>query len=278
MVLSAAALAGLMIVASGAVHAAVNVILKSGRDKMSGRALLDGFSAVLVLPFAFFVPFPVAAAPWLAASWVVHLAYVVCLVQAFSHSDMLVAYPIARGVAPALAATAAVVLLGERVTAPTAAGIGLITLGVLTTTGGVRVDRRGLGWALATGVCIALYTVLDAEGARRSPSAASYIVWAFLTFGGGIGLVFMLWRGPRFLLAAQAEWRWGLAAGALSILTYGLALAAYRLAPVGRLAALRETSILFGVLLAILVLKERPTPGRVAGAAAVAAGAMILLL
>ncbi len=265
-------------VASGAAHACVNVILKSGRDKVSSRALLDGFSATLVLPFAFLVPFPLASAPWLAASLAVHLAYVVCLVRAFSRSDMLVVYPISRGLAPALASAVALLVLGESLTPLTAAGIGLVSLGILLSAAGIRLDDRTLGWAMATGGCIALYTVLDAEGARRAPSAASYIVWAFLTFGGGVALVFMVWRGPAFVLAARSEWRWGLAAGALSVLTYGLALAAYRLGEVGRLAALRETSILLGMALAVLVLKERPTAARLGGSAAIAAGAMVLLL
>ncbi len=112
---------------------------------------------------------------------------------------------------------------------------------------------------------------------RAAPSAPSYIAWIFLTIGAGIGALFAAWRGPAFLLAAKAEWRPGLAAGALSIVTYGLALWAYRLGDTPRLAALRETSILAGVALSALVLRERLTPGRLAGAASIFAGALVLL-
>lgn len=270
--------AGLMMIASGAAHAVVNAILKAGRDKMSGRALIDGFSALIVLPFAFFLPLPQGAWGWLAASWATHLVYLVCLIKAFERADMTVAYPISRGIAPALAAVVAVLVFSEPVSWITAAGIGGVSLGVMVVGLGRQVDRRGLGWAVATGVCIAGYTVLDAQGVRAAPSALSYIAWIYLTLGGGIGLLFALWRGPRFLLAARAEWKPGLIAGALSIVTYGLALYAYRLGDTPRLAALRETSILFAVGIAVIFLRERMTGGRIAGTAAIAGGAALLLL
>lgn len=269
--------AGLMMIASGVAHAVVNAILKAGRDKMSGRALIDGFSALIVLPFAFVLPLPHGAWGWLAASWATHLVYLVCLIKAFERADMTVAYPISRGIAPALAAVVAVLVFSEPVSWITAAGIGMVSLGVLVVGLGRRVDRRALGWAVATGVCIAGYTVIDAQGVRAAPSALSYIAWVYLTLGGGIGLLFALWRGPRFLLAARSEWKAGLAAGALSIVTYGLALYAYRIGDTPRLAALRETSILFAVGIAVVFLGERMTGGRIAGTVAIACGAALLL-
>lgn len=275
--MSAAQTAALMMIASGATHAVVNAILKSGRDKMSSRALIDGFSALLVLPVAFFVPLPHGAWGWLAGSWATHLVYLVCLIKAFERADMSVAYPISRGVAPALAAVVSVSLFSEPVTVLVACGIGLVSCGVMAVGLGRQVDRRALGWAAATGVTIALYTVIDAQGVRAAPGALSYIVWVYLALGGGIGLLFALSRGPRFLLSAREEWRPGLVAGALSIVTYGLALWAYRLGDTPRLAALRETSILFGVAIAVLFLRERLTGGRIAGTLAIAAGAALLL-
>jgi drug/metabolite transporter (DMT)-like permease len=269
--------ASLMILASGALHAVVNAILKAGKDKMSSRALIDGFSALLILPAAFFVELPHGAWGWLAGSWATHLVYLVCLVKAFETADMSVAYPIARGVAPALAAAVAVLVIGEPLSLPVAIGIGCVSAGVLAVSLGRHVDCRSLGWALATGVCIAVYTVIDAQGVRAAPSALSYIVWVFLSLGGGIGLLFAVWRGPRFIVAARAEWKAGLAAGFLSILTYGLALGAYRLADIPRLAALRETSILFATGIAVFVLKEKLTAGRLAGIVAIAAGAAVLI-
>ncbi|MES2032900.1 MAG: DMT family transporter [Pseudomonadota bacterium] len=272
-----AQIAALMMIASGATHAVVNAIFKSGKDKMSSRALIDSFSGLIILPLAFFVALPHGAWGWLGASLVTHLVYLICLIKAFERADMTVAYPIARGVAPALAAAVAVAFFSEPVTWMTAAGIGLVSVGVMTVGLGRHVDRQALGWALATGVCIALYTVFDAQGVRAAPTPFSYIVWVYLTLGGGLGLGFALWRGPRFVLAAREEWKPGLIAGALSIVTYGLALWAYSLGDTPRLAALRETSILFAVGIAVVFLRERMTPGRIVGTVIIAGGAAMLL-
>jgi drug/metabolite transporter (DMT)-like permease len=276
--MTATQIASVMILGSGMAHAVVNAILKSGRDKMSSRALIDGFSALLMLPFAFYVPLPHGAWGWLAASWATHLVYLVCLIKAFESADMTVVYPIARGVAPALAAAVAVTVFREPISLPVAAGIALVSAGVVTVGLGRQVNRRGLLFAVATGVTIALYTVIDAQGVRAAPSAPSYIVWVYLSLGGGIGVLFALWRGPKFILAARSEWRTGLIAGALSIVTYGLALWAYRLGDTPRLAALRESSILFAVGIAVFVLKERVTAVRLVGVAVIAAGSAALLI
>jgi drug/metabolite transporter (DMT)-like permease len=275
--MTSAQIASIMIIASGAAHAVVNAILKSGQDKMSSRALIDGFAALILLPFAFVVPLPHHAWVWLAASGVTHFVYLYCLIRAFESADMTVAYPIARGVAPVLAASVAVGVMGEPISLLTAFGAGLVSIGVMTVGFGRHVERKALGWALACGVTIALYTVLDAKGVRAAPTAFSYIIWIYLADGLVIGMIFALWRGPRFILAARDQWRPGLVAGAFSIVTYGLALWAYRLADIPRLAALRETSILFGVGIAIVFLKERVTRGRLVGIATIAAGAAALL-
>ena len=190
---------------------------------------------------------------------------------------MMVAYPVFRGIAPALAAIVAVAIFHEPINLAVAAGVALVSAGVLTTALGRHMDRKTLAWSLLTGATIALYTVLDAQGVRAAPTAPSYIAWAFLIDGGLIGGAFAIWRGPVFIASARAQWRPGLAAGACSIVTYGLALWAFRLGATPRLAALRETSILFGVAIAIVFLKERATAPRLAGVAVIAAGAVVLL-
>jgi drug/metabolite transporter (DMT)-like permease len=271
-------LAALMMVASGGAHAVVNAILKSGGDKMSSRALIDGFSAILVAPFVFFLPVPTGAWGWLAASGAVHLVYLICLIKAFETADFSVAYPVMRGVAPALAAAVSVGLFHEPIAWPTALGVGLVSAGVIAVSLGRHMSRATLAWAVGTGATIAAYTVIDAHGVRAAPSAPSYIAWVFLTLGVGIAGLFALWRGPVFLMTARSQWKAGLTAGALSIVTYGLALWALRLGDTPRLAALRETSILFAVGIAVVVLKERLTRGRAAAIATIGAGAVVLLV
>jgi drug/metabolite transporter (DMT)-like permease len=269
--------ASLMILTSGLAHAVVNAILKAGKDKMSSRALIDGFSALIMLPVAFFTPLPHGAWLWLAGSFATHLVYLVCLINAFERADMTVAYPIARGVAPAIASAVAVGVFHEAITIWVAIGVGLVSIGVMTVGMGRKADPKAVGWASATGVTIAIYTVLDAQGVRAAPTALSYIVWVYLFLGGGIGVMFALWRGAAFYVSARSEWKPGLIAGALSIVTYGLALFAFRLGATPRLAALRETSILFATVIAVVFLKERLTLGRLAGVLVIAAGAVTLL-
>jgi drug/metabolite transporter (DMT)-like permease len=276
--MSPAAIASLMMITSGAAHATVNAVLKAGKDKMSSRALIDGFSALIVLPLAFFLPLPAHAWIWLAASGAIHLVYLTSLIKAFESADMLVTYPLMRGMAPMLASLVAVGVFHEALTAAVAAGVACVSVGVMVAAFGRHLDRRVLMWSLITGASIALYTVADAQGVRAAPSAPSYIVWIFLIDGGIIAALFALWRGPTFILSARSEWRAGLAAGVGSIVSYGLALWALRLGATPRLAALREISVLFGVLIAIVFLKERATPARLASAGLIGAGAVVLVL
>ena len=271
------AAASLLMLGSGAAHAVVNAILKSGGDKMSSRALIDGSSALLILPLVLVVPLPSGAWLWLLASWVTHLIYLVCLIKAFEGADMSAVYPVMRGTAPVIAAAASIFVLGDPLTLAVACGVLLVSLGTMLVAWWNAPSAKALGWALATGATIAAYTVINAAGVRAAPSPLSYIAWVFLMLGGGIGALFAVWRGPRFLIEARAQWKPGLLAGALSIVTYGLALWAYRLGDVPRLAALRETSIVFGVGIAAFALNEQVGRSRVIGAGLIAAGAGVLL-
>ena len=271
------AAASLLMLGSGAAHAVVNAILKSRGDKLSSRALIDGSSALLILPLVLIVPLPSGAWLWLLASWVTHLVYLVCLIKAFEAADMSAVYPVMRGTAPVIAAAVSVAVLGDPLTLAVACGVLLVSFGTMLVAWWNAPSAKALGWAFATGATIAAYTVIDAAGVRAAPSPLSYIAWVFLMLGGGIGALFAVWRGPRFLIEARAQWKPGLLAGALSIVTYGLALWAYRLGDVPRLAALRETSIVFGVGIAAFALNEQVGRSRVIGAGLIAAGAGVLL-
>jgi len=270
-------LASAMVLVSGAAHAIVNATLKSGADKMSSRALIDGASGLMVLPLVFVLPLPQPAWGWLAVSGAIHFVYLFSLIRAFEAADMMVAYPLMRGAAPGLASIIVVSLFGEPITLAIAAGVACVCVGVTIAAFGRHLSRPALAWSLLTGACIALYTVADAQGVRAAPTAPSYIAWSFLIDGAVIGGLFASWRGRTFVLTARTQWRAGIVAGALSIVSYGLALWAFRLGDIPRLAALRETSILFGVVIAVVFLKEKVTAARLASAGVIGLGAMVLL-
>src|SRR5580698_1323227 len=201
--------ASILILVSGLAHAVVNAILKAGNDKMSRRALIDGFSALILAPAAFLVPLPANAWHWLMASVLVHGVYLFALIKSFEQSDMTVAYPIARGLAPMLAAGGAVALFHEPISVAVVTGIIAIALGVMFIGVSHKLRRSALLWALLTGTCIAAYTVIDAQGVRAAPTAMSYIVWTFIVMGGAIGTFFALWRGKTFIASAAGQWKIG---------------------------------------------------------------------
>lgn len=270
-------LAPAMMIASGSIHAVVNAILKGGKDKMAGRATIDGSSAVLLLPATLFVPLPHGAWAWLFATAFLHCAYLYALVRAFEASDFSAAYPILRGTAPLVTAALAIGVFGESASGRELAGIAMIGGAMFVMVSGRHISRTGLGWALFTGVTIAAYTVIDANGVRAAPTPLSYIVWMFVLMGGLTVTMFALLSRGGIFASARAQWRPGAVAGALSILTYGLALSAFALGPTAPLAALRETGMVTALVIATFVLKERVTAGRALGVAGILSGAVLIL-
>jgi drug/metabolite transporter (DMT)-like permease len=271
------ALASILMIASGSIHAVVNAIVKGGRDKMAGRALTDGSSAVILLPATLLVPWPSGAWGWLAASALLHGFYLFALVRAYQVGDLSAVYPVLRGTAPLLTALVTLGVLGEPATVQEIAGIALVGAAMFVMIAGRHVAGNALGWALLTGVFIAGYTVIDAHGVRAAPDPASYIVWLFVTMGIVVVAMFGIVSRGEIFASAAAQWKPGVIAGALSILTYGMALWAFSLGPTAPLAALRETGMVTALGISILFLGERATAGRIAGVLGILAGAALIL-
>jgi drug/metabolite transporter (DMT)-like permease len=277
-----------MMVASGSIHAVVNAIVKGrggaaaggsgGHAIMAGRAATDGVSALLLLPATALVPWPSGAWGWLAASAVVHVVYLFAMIRTYTVADFSAAYPVLRGTAPLVTAAVAIGVAGERVGVSQVAGIVLIG-GALLMLGMTRhLTRAALGWAMLTESMTAAYTIADAHGVRATPTIASYIVWDFVLIGALSVVMFTtLGRGAMFA-AMRRQWRAGAIAGALSIVTYGLALIALSLGPTAPLAALRETGMVTALLIGVFALGERLTVQRVAAVAAILAGAALILV
>ncbi|MBX3565708.1 MAG: EamA family transporter [Sphingomonas sp.] len=275
--MTAAWLPPAMMIASGSIHAIVNAILKGGKDKMAGRAMIDGSSAVLLLPATLLVPLPDGAWIWLTISAAIHCVYLYAVVRAFESSDFSAAYPIMRGTAPLITAALAIGLTGEDASVRELAGIALLGGAVCVLVMGRHIGRAGLGWALLTAAMIGCYTVTDAQGVRAVPQPASYIVWSFMFSGVAIVTMFGLLSRGRLLAGARAQWKPGLIAGALSIVTYGLALSALAMGPTAPLAALRETGMITALAISVLFLRERVTWQRGASVAGILAGAALIL-
>lgn len=271
-------LPALMMIASGSIHAIVNAVLKGGKDKMAGRAIIDGSSALFMLPVVLLLPLPHGAWGWLAASAALHCLYLFALVKSFQSSDFSAAYPILRGTAPLLTAGLAIGVFGETATPLELGGIALIGVAVLAMVMGRHIGLSGLAWSLLTAVTISTYTVIDAQGVRAAPTPASYIAWLFVAMGLCVVAMFGLASRGAIFAAVRTQWRPGLIAGALSILTYGLALEAFARGPTAPLAALRETGMITALLISALFLKERVTLMRASSVLGIFAGAALILM
>lgn len=261
-------------------HASWNVMVKRSTDAPADLALLTLGASVLAAPWLFWLPLPAPAAwPFLIASNLIHVGYYATLLATYRHADLSFGYPIMRGSAPLLVALVGAFALGEMPSGLVWTGIALISGGVVSLAF-AQGWRAGAGratlFALANATMIAAYTLVDAAGARSAGTAISYVLWMFFLEGLPFA-AFMLWRrGPAFVAHARKRWRGALAGGALSALSYGIAVWAMTVAPVGAVAALRETSVVFALGLGVLLLKERLNSGRWLGVAAVLAGAMAL--
>jgi drug/metabolite transporter (DMT)-like permease len=278
----------LAVLGAGFLHAAWNALLKSapGGDALLDTATVVAGSSLWGLFVVPFVPAPAPAAwPYMAASAVIHFGYYLTLAQAYRAGDLSFAYPLMRGTAPLMVAVLGIAFLRELPSIPTVAGILLISLGIVSiafvrsaTTSTRTHPRAAAYWAFANAGLIALYTLVDASGARASGNAAGYVSWLIFLEG----LPFLFWvlrqRGRPAALYLKASATRGLVGGACSLAAYGIVLWAMTRAPVAAVAALRETSVLFAALMGSLWLKEGFRLPRLAGALSVVLGIAALRL
>jgi drug/metabolite transporter (DMT)-like permease len=266
---------------AAALHAAWNAIVKSGSDKFLSTVLITvaaSLAAVLILPFIA-APAP-ASWPYLLVSGCLQVAYFALVAQTYHLTDMSLTYPFMRGSAPLLVALVSNVWLGERLTVGAWLGIAIICFGIFSMTVGSRHSNAGKGISLAllNALVIASYTLVDGLGVRLSGAPAAYTLWVYLLTGLPL-VIWTLARRPAALKSyTKQHWPAGLIGGIGSLVSYGIALWAMTVAPIAIIAALRETAILFGVVISFLVLKEQVTRARLAAACAILAGAIALRL
>lgn len=219
---------------------------------------------------------------WLALSGtaVLHLGYSLMLQAGYRASDLSLVYPLARGSGPLLSFFAAVILLGEHITALSIVGVVLVVSGILLVAGLLseshKAPRAGILYGLGTGVFIAAYTINDGWAVKVlliSPFIVDY--------AGNFFRVILL--APRALAdraALRAEIRAylkpALVVSILGPLGYILVLYAMRVAPISHVAPARELATLIGTYFGARLLRERAAPSRILGAACIVAGVVSL--
>jgi drug/metabolite transporter (DMT)-like permease len=271
----------LLVVLFGALlHASWNLLVKGRRNKHAATAIVyifAGLLAALALPF---LPMPSSESwPYLAASTVAEFLYGVVLAATYRAADLSHAYPLMRGTAPLLVAIGSSVLLGERLSVPMWLGVILMSAALLSLIFDARSrnsSSSSTALAILNAFLIAAYTMIDGVGGRLSGHPVSYSLWLFM-------LTAVPWLG--WLTIRRETYRWselrsevptGVLGGACSLASYTVAIWAMTKAPIAAVAAVRESSILFGTVLGALVLRERVSRVRAVAVLGIAIGVWII--
>ncbi|MFC5428545.1 EamA family transporter [Paraburkholderia denitrificans] len=262
---------------SALLHASWNAILHGNRDRFVSMAWMSigvgGVAAVAVT----LLPLPDASAwPFVIASGIAHIFYNLGLVYAYRRGDLGVVYPIARGASPLLVALGATLVTGETLGLAKIVGVCLVSAGIVT----LAFERRQLSRstfvaALATGVMIALYTVIDGVGVRLSGNAVSYNAWTFLSYLA-LPPIFIARRGLRALKVPSIEISSSVAGGLVSITAYGIVVWAMQFGTMGGVSAIRETSVVFAVIIGRIFFHEKLTAKRLLSCIVIASGAIYI--
>ncbi|MCE9650204.1 MAG: DMT family transporter [Parvibaculum sp.] len=274
----------MLVLLAALLHAVWNALLKSNADRLSMMAFVAGGGSLLMLPLVAFVPYP----SWdlwkvILLSLALHTGYKIFLVKAYTHGDMGQVYPLARGTAPAIVTLVGFLFLGEKLPLIATVGIIVILAGIVSlawrSKNGARgaSDPRAVFYALGTSGFIAAYTLNDGLGGRMAETASAYVIWLFVLDGISITAIALWRRGPA-LLRPRRDMLIGLGGGFISTVAYWIVIWAMSVTPLGPVAALRETSVVFGALISGLVLKEGLGLRAIVAACVVAAGVILLKL
>jgi drug/metabolite transporter (DMT)-like permease len=268
-----------IVLAAAAMHASWNALAKSGGDPVLRIATMHLSIGLLALPALPFVAFPPAAAwPFLLASVAIHVLYQALLAGSYRLGDLSQVYPITRGISPPLVAVAAALFVGETLPPLGIVAVGVVAVGILALAFVGRAPGLGLpiGMAILNGGVIAAYTMVDGLGGRTSGDPIAYSVWLFALDGLGFGPM-ILWRRRATLRATLPPvLAPAVIGGALSMGSYTAVIWAMSQAPLAYVSALRETSVVIGVLLGSRLLGERFGGARLASACLVVLGVALL--
>lgn len=273
----------LAVLAAAAMHAGWNAVVKGGGDPLVAITHVNLFSGLSALCLLVFVDTPRPEAwIWIGASAALHTVYRFMLVGAYRSGDMAQVYPIMRGAAPMMTAAGTAILIGEVTSVTGLLAISALCGGVflMSLKGGqfAGFNRRAVAFALASAVSTCGYSLADGIGARVNGSGPGYALWMFVMNASAWQLVLLWLRGPAVYATLSSTWKMAAGGGLMSMLAYFIAIWAMTKAPIALVAALRETSVLFGALIATFLLKEAVTIWRLLASALVVAGVVLLRL
>ena len=265
---------------SAMTHAVMGMLTKSSSDKLVFRSVMMLTSALLFSPVLFLLPPPPPEAwPFLILGMGLHFVFQMAMIAAFDRGEMNLVYPVMRGAAPAMAAFFAFLILGETLSLLQIGGLALASamlIGFAWPDKSKAPKVTALAFAMLAAVMTALYSVNDASGVRATGDPITYLAWFFVLTSLPITVMALIRRGRHWPKIARAEFRGAGPSAILGAMSYGFALFAFSIAAVAPMAAMRETSVVFGAILAAVVLKEPFGLKRTLLAILLAAGLVLL--
>ncbi len=266
----------LAVLGAAFLHAGWNALIKTGAAQVTAMAVMSLAQGLFGLVIALSLGWPPAHVwPWLIASGLFHAGYKLFLAYAYEHGDLSRVYPIARGLAPMIVLIISVWLLADELARNEAIGIVILGAGILTMARGVFTSGesvRLLPFAIGSALSTAGYSLVDGMGVRAWGQSAAYVSWMF-ALDLCMFLPAAIWlRGATVLRAERVVWAKGALAGLASYGAYAIAVWAMLHAPIALVTALRETSILFAVLIGWLVFGERMNRGKAIAAVLILIG------
>lgn len=270
---------GLALVAA-ILHASWNAFLRTGADRLWSITVMSLTGSIITLPLLFLVPIPGAAAwPYILLSSGLQVGYSLFLVAAYRQGQLGQVYPIVRGTVPLLVTLGGFLFFGEVLGPWQTLGVLLIATGIMSLSlGKTRAATSSILFALTTGLIIACYSTVDSRGVKLVELPVAYALWVLFLFGIMITIAFALTRrGLAIDLQSPLTWK-AAGGGVVAMLAYGLVVVAYAYAPAGLVTAVRETSVVFAVLIGALMLGEPLTVRRLLACVVVAGGAISVSL
>lgn len=251
----------LAVMLAALLHAGWNAIVKTGLSKQTSMFLLSVGHAAIGACVALFYPIPAPEVwPWLLGSGLIHMAYQMFLAYAYEQGDLSRVYPIARGAAPMMVLIISLLFMSDPLEGNEIWGILVLGAGIVVMARGVLSNgesRRLLPFALGAAMATAGYTLTDGLGARVSGEPVAYVAWLMMLSAVFFTPAVIALKGTAVLRANGRAWGFGMIAAAASFGAYAIAVWAMTLAPIALVGALRETSILFAVLIGWLFFNER---------------------
>ena len=272
----------LAVLAAAFLHALWNALIKTGTSRLGAMIIMSIGEIPIGLAVAGFRPLPLPEAwKWVLMAGCTHFFYKFFLTYAYERGDLSRVYPIARGTAPLLVALTAPFFIGDHLSVQEYIGVTVLGFGILLMAQGIFANgenRRMLPFALGSALATATYTLIDGHGARISGDAVAYVAWVFVADGIIFATGALAFKGLDVLPRNRRAWGIGFLASAASYGAYAVSIWAMTRAPIAVVAAVRETSILFAVLIGWIAFGERMTRGKALAAMVIVSGVIFTRL